>query len=226
MRRLVLALPVMSLILHCDQLFPFPKVALPRSQATDLQRVYRALPARDIGRFNRPADPLNMIFLGSEETIRRALEKAGWTSLALTISQSFWEGLGEVLTGRRLTKFPPMNDFRVLGRRQDMNWVQVIRPIETRHHFRLWKTGVFDARGREVWWGSGNFDLSVRYWDFSHRPHPDMDLERDYLAETLKASPYVERTELLALAQIPRSGVNAHGYPFTSDGRALLVELR
>ncbi|MEK7859305.1 MAG: LssY C-terminal domain-containing protein [Elusimicrobiota bacterium] len=226
MRRLVLALPALSLVLHCDLLFPLPTVVLPRRQASDLAEVYRNLPSRDIGRFSRPADPLNMIFLGTEEAVRRTLEDAGWTSLPLTIAPCFWEGLGQVLTGRRLTKFPPMNDFRVLGRRQDMNWVQVIRPVETRHHFRLWKTGVFDARGREVWWGSGNFDLSVRYWDFSHRPHPDMNLERAFLAESLKGSARVERTALLDLAQIPKAGVNAHGYPFSSDGRALLVELR
>lgn len=226
MRKLVLALPVMAAILQADRLWPFPRVELQRRPIKALSEELASLPARDIGKFERPADPLNMLFLGTEASVQEALEGAGWTRIPIPISDAFWRGLGELLRGEQLRSFPPMSDFRVLGRVQDMNWVLVIKPIETRHHFRLWRTGLHDARGRELWWGSGNFDLSWRMRDFSHRPHPDMNLERDYLAKTLEGSPLVEKASLVALPQIPREGVNAHGYPFTSDGRALLVELR
>lgn len=226
MKRVVLSLPVLALILQVDQLFPFPKPALPRHEAGDLLEVYRALPARDIGKFERPADPLNMIFLGTEEQVRGAIAGAGWSAIPDDISDCVRLGLKELWLGRTVASFPPMSDFRVMGRVQDMNWARVIRPLETRHHFRLWKTGVFDGRGRQVWWGSGNYDLSIRLRDLSHRPDPDMNMERDYVGKTLVGSERVERMELLALPQIPAAGVNAHGYPFKTDGRALLVELR
>lgn len=225
MRRFVIALPLVTFALALDRV-PAPDPELPRRTLADITRAFPGLPARDEGRFQKPGDPLNMLFLGTDAQVRGALEHAGWTPLALTITASLREGAAELVAGRPLCRFPPMNDYRVLGRRQDMNWARVITPIETRHHFRLWRTGVFDPKGRELWWGSGNFDLSVRYRDLSHRPHPDMNLEREYLAETLAGSPHVEKLSRMTLAQIPLSGRNDKGYPFTSDGRALFVELR
>jgi hypothetical protein len=118
-----------------------------------------------------------------------------------------------------------MNDYRIMGRTQDMNWVRVVRPIQERHHFRLWRTGIADGKGREIWWGSGNYDLSVRWHDLSHTPDPDDDRERDFLAQTLAGLEGIEKLELIALPQIPKSGANDKGYPFRTDGRALLAVL-
>jgi len=224
-RRVVLALPVLALALYSDRIVQEHRDLPPSHTAPSLEEVYAALPARDEGRFGRPGDALNMIFLGSEPRVRAALTRAGWTSIPLTIRASIRAGLKDLMAGRPLTRFPPMNEYLVMNRIQDMNWVKVIKPIETRHHFRLWRTGIVDARGREVWWGSGNYDLSVRYRDLSHRPDPDMDRERDFLAQTLAGDPDVEKAGLLELAQIPRTGANDKGYAFRTDGRALLVEL-
>lgn len=225
MKRLLLLLPVLGLILQCDRL----AADLPPPQdhpAQDLQAVLRALPARSRGRFGKPGDALNVLFLGSEGQVRAALSQAGWSAVPLTISESVRRGALQLWHGEKLTSFPPMQGYRVMGRTQDMNWAQVIVPMETRHHFRLWRTGVVDARGRELWWGSGDFDLSIRWWDLSHRPSPDTDLERDFLEKTLAGSPLVERASLVALPQIPRAYVNDNRYRFHDDGQALLVELR
>lgn len=226
MKRLLLSLPVCAMILQADRLFPFDRPELPRRQVKELSTVFEDLPARDIGKWSRPADPLNLLFIGTEAAVVRALEGAGWTRIPVPISDCFWRGLGELWRGEPLRSFPPMSDFRVYGRVQDMNWVLVLSPLETRHHFRLWRTGYVDAGGRELWWGSGNFDKSIRLRDLSHRPDPDMNMERDYVGRTLEGSPLVESARLVALPQIPREGKNAHGYPFFTDGRALVVRLK
>ncbi|MBI3553943.1 MAG: LssY C-terminal domain-containing protein [Elusimicrobia bacterium] len=225
MKRAVLALPAAVLLLFSDRLLPGTAPAPPRHVASDLPEVYRALPPRNEGRFGRTGDALNLIFLGTESAVRSALEKAGWTSLPLSVAGSTRGVLKDILSGKTLARFPPMNDYRLMGRTQDMNWVRVIKPVSTRHHFRLWRTGIVDVLGREVWWGSGDYDLSVRWYDLSHRPDPDMDRERDFVASSLAAAPGVEGVRLLPLPQIPRSGANDKGYPFNTDGRALVVEL-
>lgn len=225
MRRLLLAVPLASLLLQVDR-FAMSSAPAPRRDARDLSAALAELPARSEGRFGKPGDALNMLFVGSEESVRRALARAGWTELSLAIAPSVKAGLGQLLRGERLTLFPPMNLYEVLGRTQDMNWAQVVRPIQERHHFRLWRTGLHDPRGRELWWGSGNYDLSVRWRDLSHRPDPDMNLERDHLAKSLAGLPEVESLRLVALPQIPREGFNDKGYPFFTDGRALLAVLR
>ncbi|MBI4678302.1 MAG: LssY C-terminal domain-containing protein [Elusimicrobia bacterium] len=207
----------------------FPLGAMPPSPRTiergGIPAVLRILPGRNAGRGGRDGDPMNLAFWGTEAEVRRALEAAGWTEVPLRLSPSLRAGLGEVLRGERLRRFPPFNAYLLLGRQQDMNWAIVVKPLASRHHFRLWRTGFAGREGRELWWGSGNRDLSIRWRDLSHRPDPDMDSERDFLAETLEGSPFVGKTALVSLLQVPKVGNNDKGYAFRTDGRVLLVEL-
>jgi hypothetical protein len=152
------------------------------------------------------------------------LAAAGWTDIPISYAASFWAGFRELLRGETFKRFPPMTTYKVAGRLQDMNWAKIVTPFESRHHFRLWKTGWTDARGRDLWWGTGNFDLSVRWRDLSHRVDPDMNAERAYIAASLKGVPGLVKSELVALPQIPLSGANECGYEFKTDGRALWLE--
>lgn len=224
MKKLVLLLPVLALVLQCDKLLasgPVPPAYTPDS----LQEALEALPARNHGRYGKEGNALNMLFLGSEEDVRGALEHAGWTSIPLTISACVSEGLGEWWRGETVSSFPPMQGYRLMGRYQDLNWAQVVS-WQARHHFRMWRTGIRDKKGRELWWASGDYDEKLRLWDLSHVPNPDLNLERQWLQDSLAGSPYVEKLTLVPLKQIPRSYRNDNRYPFTSDGRALLVELK
>ncbi|MDE2510705.1 MAG: LssY C-terminal domain-containing protein, partial [Elusimicrobia bacterium] len=107
-----------------------------------------------------------------------------------------------------------------------MNWALPVRPLAERHHFRLWNTGTRDRAGRLFWWGSGNYDLRIRWRDFSHVPDPDMDREREFISETLARSPLLDSIVLTPLPQIPREGANDKGYPFRTDGRVAVIVLR
>ncbi|MBI2069193.1 MAG: LssY C-terminal domain-containing protein [Elusimicrobia bacterium] len=203
---------------------PFPVETL--SAVPSFDGLLPTLPARNTGRLGRVGNAWNMAFIGSEEQIIGALEEAGWTRLALSIPQSIREGLAQIVRWERLTKFPPMNLYKLNGRIQDHNWAQVITPIAKRHHFRLWKLPHIDQKQRYLWWGHGDFDLSVRWHDLSHVPDPDMNMERDHIAGTLKGSRWVESLEWRPMAHIPNKGKNDKGYPFFNDGRILLVTLK
>lgn len=224
MKKLVLFLPVAFLALSLDRVAPeiIPPPAAPRT--VDL--AVGGLPAMNTGRFGRPGNPLNLVFVGAEASVRAALSGAGWTEVPGTIRASTWEGLKELAAGRPLSSFPPMNEYWLDGRRQDMNWAIATKPLSARHHFRAWDTGLRDPRGRAVWWGAGDYDLSIRWHDLSHVRDPDLDAERDYIAASLKASPRLERVALVPHAGIPREGANDKGYAFRTDGRVALIELR
>lgn len=223
-RRLAPALPVLFLLLSLDRVMPDPPA--PASRVPGWEAALSAWPGRNEGRGGRAGDPLGFVFAGTPDAVRAALREAGWTEVPLTVRASLRKGARELLAGRRLTAFPPMNDYRLGGRRQDMNWAVAVRPVAERHHFRLWRTGARDARGRDLWWGSGNYDLSVRWWDLSHRPDPDADRERDYLAAGLAGSPRVESVTYVPAPQVPREGANDKGYPFRTDGRVAVIALR
>ena len=183
------------------------------------------LPGLNVGRFGRPGDPWNLLFLGPESALSAALEAGGWTRLAGTYWGSIVGGLGQLARGRRLTLFPPMNYYEQFGRFQDHNWVLVTTPILQRHHFRLWKTPYTDPEGRQAWWGSANYDMAARFWDFSHVPDPDADAERDFIGKTLVGAPQVSMQTVMPSPNVPRSGANDKGYPYFTDGRVLVVQL-
>lgn len=216
------ALPLAFLLLSLDSASPRPP-APPPAVVPDGAAAAALLPGRSQGRFGRPGDPLGLVFVGAPETVRAALREAGWTEVPFATRDSLAAGLAEWLAGRPVAAFPPMNEYRLGGRVQDMNWALPTRFLSARHHFRLWDAGYRDARGRTVWWGSGNEDLSIRWRDLSHVPDPDADEERDFVAASLAGSPRVERAELVALPQVPRAGANDKGYAFRTDGRAAVV---
>lgn len=225
MKRAVFLLPALFFLLSLDRLAPDPPPAPESAPAGTAESALPLLPGRNQGRFGRPGDPLGFVFAGSASDVAAALTAAGWTRVPTAVRDSLLAGLDELLEGRTLTAFPPMNDYRLDGRRQDMNWAIAVRPLEERHHFRLWRTGLRDARGRPLWWGSGNYDLSIRWRDFSHTPDPDADRERDFLAATLRGIPGVESVALAPSPRIPAAGANDKGYPFRTDGRAALIVL-
>lgn len=226
MRRLVLALPVLFLALSLDRALPESPEPPLAVRTVALDEAVAGLPGMNKGRFGRPGNPLNLVFVGTEAALREALAEAGWTEVPGTIRASTAAGLLELASGKTLSSFPPMNEYWLGGRRQDMNWAIATKPLTARHHFRVWDTGLRDPRGRAVWWGAGDYDLSIRWRDLSHVRDPDLDAERDWIASSLKDSPLVERSTMAAVPDIPREGANDKGYAFRTDGRAALIELR
>lgn len=226
MRRLVLALPVFFLALSLDRVLPEAPQPPLAVRTVPLDEAAAGLPGMNTGRFGRAGNPLNLVFVGSEASLREALTRAGWTEVPGTIRASIGRGAAELLTGRPVASTPPMNEYWLGGRRQDMNWSIQTKFLTARHHFRVWDTGLRDPRGRAVWWGAGDYDLSIRWHDLSHVRDPDLDAERDFIAASLKDSAFLERASLVALPAIPREGANDKGYKFRTDGRAALIELR
>jgi hypothetical protein len=226
-KQLALALPAALLLLSADRLGP-ERRAPPVTRDVAWEQAAAGLAPVDEGRFGRAGDPLNLVFLATPSSLRAALTTSGWTEIPTTVRGSIAAGLGEYLDGKPVAAFPPMNDYRLIGRRQNMNWAIPVRPFAERHHFRLWFTGMVDDEGRAYWWGSGNRDLSIRWRDLSHVPDPDMNRERDFVVATLAGSRYLDASKsgLVALPQIPSEGVNDKGYPYRSDGRAALIVLK
>jgi hypothetical protein len=212
-KKIVLALPAVFLALSLDRLSP--DVPPPsRSVVSGWSEAAPLLPVRNVGRFGRPGDPLNLVFVGSPAAVRAALTEAGWTEIPTATRSALLSGS------------LPMNDYRLRGRRQDMNWAIQVRPLSARHHFRMWRTGFVDPQGRDLWWGSGNYDQAIRWSDLSHVPDPDGPAERDFIAAGLAGSPRLESSRLVTAPGVPREGANDKGYPFRSDGRAALIVLK
>ena len=185
-----------------------------------LEDALRRLPGRNQAWSGLPGDALNLVFVGAEEKIIASLASAGWTRVPRSMASSIGAGLRELARGRWPAAFPPMHGYRLFGKLQDINFSIPTRFPLSRHHFRLWRSPFTDPAGRPIWWGSADYDVSIRWRDLSHRTDPDTTRERDFVAATLKDKAALR---WLPLPQIPKEGENDRGYAFRNDGRALLA---
>jgi hypothetical protein len=208
---------------------PVSGAGLPSAEASpELEAILKTLPATDVGHKGHAGFPLSLVFIGTKSEIAAALKQAKWTNVPRRLPVSIVEGLGQLLRGKKPTRFPPFHSYRIDGKKEDANWAQVVSSISKRHHFRLWRLNARDPQGREIWWGSASYDTGIR-WKFiypaTHNTDPDLAAEQDYIARTLKDSTSVSGLGFVDLPQIPRSGRNDQGETYTTAGRALVVEL-
>lgn len=195
---------------------------VPPGVMTDEQRarLVDALPLFAGDRSGRETDDvINLAFVGSEEKVKELLNGARWTAVPLSLERSVRD-----LLGGRLNHFPPFSRMFVRGRPQDMNWNRPVS-LESRHHFRLWRSALADPLGRQVWPGAGIFDRRIDWDKWDHVADPDVDKERAYIYASLVGNPLVARLTLAPSARIPRRWKSGRQARFT-DGRVLVVELR
>ena len=199
---------------------------LPPITDRELTQIARRVVDKD----NNPGDRVNFLVLGTEEQVKQALFSVGWVVVDRTVQDSILRGaLGTFSKQAYLTM--PMSELMVFGRPQDYGFAMSdpIKTVMARHHFRIWKAP-FTVGGLTLWVGAGThdigFDKDQRTGGVTHKIDPDTDLEREFIAESLKQSGQVVKTEYVTPTDTVTKAKTAHGGEFFSDGRILTIYLR
>lgn len=198
-----------------------------------------------IPRFTRTADglvadPINIILVGSEESLKKAFESAGWYRADdLTWRTSFKMSLAFIRNANYFTA--PFSRQYLFGREQDMGFQQPIgKSPRYRHHIRLWAANLdpeidlsdlkywltkhnIDPSQANMWVGSGSkdigFGLTRMTYQISHKVDKNIDEERDYIMASLRSSGQIIREEYFDPGKfIVRK--------YKSDGRILVAYLK
>jgi hypothetical protein len=175
-------------------------------------------------------DRVNFILVGSEETVKSALNDAGWVVVDKTDKEAILHGLIASLSKESYVTLP-MSPLELFGRVQDYGYAQgdPLKVAASRHHFRLWRCP-FTLHGETVWAGAGTHDIGFDRDDrnnrITHKIDPATDLERDYIGESLRQTGLVVKEEYLNPTHPVLGAKTATGSGFTSDGRTLIVYLR
>ncbi|MDO5673206.1 MAG: LssY C-terminal domain-containing protein [Actinomycetaceae bacterium] len=149
-------------------------------------------------------DPVNMGFQGNEAGIHRAMQKAGW-SLADPITVRSAIKMVFFSISKRSYKKAPVSSLYLFDRMQNFAYQQEVdgNPHQ-RHHVRFYKCpeGWLLPGGRQVdWLAAGTFDRSVGFslftFQLTHRIDANIDIERDYIVDTLRWSDPSLRVEIL-----------------------------
>lgn len=145
-------------------------------------------------------DPINLALNGEESDIHASLQRAGWVLADEITLRSSWGMIVSALL-RRSYPEAPVSSLFLFGKRHAFAYQQEVDgTVSQRHHVRFWRTppGWLLPGGRGVdWLAAGTFDrsvgLSMFTGQFTHKIDENIDLERDYIVNTVRyADPEVE----------------------------------
>lgn len=138
-------------------------------------------------------DPVNIAVDGSAEDIHAAFRRAGWVQAEEITLRSTWEIVASSLL-RRSYPQAPVSSLYLFGQRHAFAYQQEVdgNPSQ-RHHVRFWKTPpgwILPGGHRVEWLAAGTYDNSVGLSMFTgqitHKIDADIDLERDYIIDTVR----------------------------------------
>jgi len=194
------------------------------------QELLDQIPRRVQDAAGTPGDRTNFVVIGTRDRVREAYAAAGWSLVDKDKGSAVLAGVLATL-GKRSYVTLPMSELVLFGRTQDFGYAQgdPVKVVATRHHFRLWQAP-FDLKGATVWAGAGThdigFDKDQRTGGLTHKIDPDVDLEREYIVESLKNTGLVVKTVYMTPADPITTAKTAHGEEFHSDGRTAIIYLK
>ena len=168
----------------------------------------------------RPSDITNLMFLGTEDELRSAFAKAGWSVPAQLNAQSKLETARALIEARGY-KEGPMSILLLDGRAPDIAFQKGNNTFAQRHHLRIFRRpGTFD--GKPVWVCSSTHDIGIDFSDrdrtFIHKIDPQIDRERAKVVNDLIFTGLIRSIALVERPQIPKDATNATGDHLETDG--------
>ena len=198
-----------------------------REDSSQLAEMMDYLPPRVFDGEGRQGDMLNLVFVGRQEDLQEAFQRAGWVKTDRWKMAFVWHLLRHGTSDTSV----PMARFYLFGREQDYSYAlpdpQAI--VSRRHHLRIWKTG-YTLDGSPIWAGAATHDVAIeiakRGHLINHRIDPAVDAERDFVGSDLADTSSVSRREYLHGVDPVFQAQTASGEAYHSDSRILLLDLQ
>lgn len=209
-----------------SKLQPFPnQAALP--DLVNREPFRTATPPAN-GLEGRPSDITNLMFLGTQDELRSAFQKAGWALAARLDVQSKLETARALIEDRGYRE-GPMSLLTLNGQDPAMTWEKGNDTYSSRHHLRIFRMPqTFD--GKPVWVASSTHDVAIQFSErdrtFIHKIDPNIDAERAKVVNDLLGTGMVRALALVDRPEIPKDLMNATGDPLQTDGRMAVLLLQ
>jgi hypothetical protein len=194
--------------------------------ADDLSRLVNAQPFRTVAENPpRPSDMTNLMFLGSQQDIVNAFQKAGWSIAAQLNSKSKLETF-RAMAEQRGYQEAPVSTLLLEGRPPDLVFEKLNNTFAARHHLRIWRRPV-RFQGQEVWVCSATHDIGIDFSEadhtFIHKVDTQIDRERAKVVSDLLFTSLVQGLSLVERPDVPTKLFNATGDALETDGKMAVV---
>ena len=210
-----------------DVSIPTAKLQHWPTNSSALAEMLDYLPPRVFNKEGREGDMVNLAFVGQQEELQEAFQRAGWVKTDKWRPVFVWHLMRH---GTGDTKLP-MARFFLFGRVQDYAFAlpDPDGGVSRRHHLRIWKTD-FTADGAPIWVGAATHDVAIEIAKrgrlINHRIDPEIDEERDFVGANLTQTSSVSGQEYLRSGNPVFQGETASGQAYHSDSRILLLNLQ
>src|SRR5581483_1597149 len=128
----------------------------------------------------KPSDITNLMFVGSEEALSNAFQKAGWSTAAALSASSKLETF-RAIAELRGYKEAPVSILMLDNRPPDLVFQKQNNTFAQRHHLRIWKRPDTFA-GKPVWVCAATHDIGIDFSEqnrtFIHKIDSQIDRER------------------------------------------------
>jgi hypothetical protein len=183
-------------------------------------------PLKTTTKSGKPGDPINILILGSKQTINRYFKEAGWkTPDPITDKTSVKIAVASL--GSLPYPTAPVSNLYLYHRKQDLAFEKPTNSVQNRDHIRLWKTHT-TINDEEVWLGSATYDHGIELSGRSHLPthhiSPAVDEERKRVVQDLK--PFMKSTLVVSFDQPNLFGFNGGGDWYYTDGNISVLSVQ
>jgi len=194
--------------------------------ADDLARLVNSQPFRTIAeKPPKPSDITNLMFLGSQQDIEDAFQKAGWSTAAQLNSKSKLETF-RAMAEQRGYQEAPVSTLLLEGRPPDLVYQKQNNTFAARHHLRIWRRPE-RFHGKEVWVCSATHDIGIDYSEqernFIHKVDTEIDRERAKVVSDLLFTGLVQGLALVERPHVPTELFNATGDALQTDGKMAAI---
>jgi hypothetical protein len=177
-------------------------------------------------------DLVNFVLVGSEKQVTAAFKAAGWVLPDKTNQDAVVSALIATLNKQNYVTVP-MSTLYLFGRGQDYGYAraEAVKVIGERDHFRIWQTPFKGPNGETLWAGAGTHDIGIEKDQrkenaITHKIDPNVDGERDFIAQTLQQAGLIEATGYLDRPKQVKETKTATGGEIKTDGRTLVIMLK
>jgi undecaprenyl-diphosphatase len=175
---------------------------------------------------SKQQEPISFIIAAKDNgTLISAFEKAGW-SLADSPTLGAIIKLGETALFNKEYDNAPVTPVFWAGQVNDFGFEKptASQTVRSRHHARFWDSNYKLADGRQIYVGTASLDEGLK-WLLTHTINPDLDQEREYIFNDLKAAGVIANFQKVNFVP-PQLNKNFVGDYFFTDGEAYILYLK
>lgn len=191
----------------------------------ELASLVGALPLRSATPGGEESDLVNLVFVGSQQTIQEALQQAGWLEAEQLSIVSGLKTFIAVTEGRGY-RSGPASLLLLNGQKPDWVYQKQNNTFAKRHHMRIFRQpGRY--QGQEVWAVTATHDTGIAVHrvgtQWIHRIDPRIDRERKKIVNDLLFTGKARTHALIDRPSAPRDSHNATGDALETDGRVAVM---